>query len=225
MTGIQVGFLIFTFVSPLLFWVLSRHLESLRFAQGICWTFAGALLVAYAGAVATLVRDGIFVPQYALPMQLCDWALFATVVALTFRNQTCFELAYFWGLAGTLQALITPAVDTTTTWRVLGFFVIHSVIPSGVLWLMFEFRMRPQRGAFRRVLLWSEAYVALALAVNALTGANYGFLRNRPANRSLLDLFSDTPWLYIVQINATGLLFFLILDLPWHIARRRAATS
>ena len=223
MPGIQVGFLIFTFLSPLLLWVLSRHLESGRFARGICLIFAASLVAAFAGTVAALIRDGTFVPQYALPMQLCDWALVATVIALTLRSQTCFELAYFWGLSGTVQALITPAMDTTTVWRVLGFFVIHSVIPSGVLWLMFEFKMRPRRGAYLRVFLWSEAYLALALLANAFTGANYGFLTGRPLTPSLLDFFSDTHWLYVLQINITGLLLFLVLDLPWQIARRRAS--
>ena len=224
MPGIQLGFLIFTFLSPLLLWVLSRHLESKRFARGICWVFAGALVAAFAGTVAALIRDDTFVPRYALPMQLCDWALVAAVIALTLRSQTCFELAYFWGLSGTVQALITPAVDTTTTCRVFGFFVIHAVIPSGVLWLMFEFKMRPRSGAYLRVFLWSEAYLALALLANAMTGGNYGFLAGRPATHSLLDFFSDTRWLYVLQINVTGLLFFLVLDLPWQFARRRASS-
>jgi hypothetical integral membrane protein (TIGR02206 family) len=221
MKGIQVGFLIFTFASPVVLWVLSRHLESERFARGICRLFAAALVTAFAGTFILRVREDGFDPRYNLPMHLCDWALIATVVALTFRRQICFELAYFWGLSGTVQALITPAVDTTTVWRILGFFVIHSVIPAGVLWLMFEFKMRPLRGAYLRVFLWSEAYLVAALLVNAMAGANYGFLSERPATRSLLDLFSDTRWLYIVQINLTGLVLFFILDLPWQFVRRR----
>ena len=136
---------------------------------------------------------------------------------------SCFELAYFWGLSGTVQALITPAGDTSTIWRILAFFVIHSVIPAGVLWLMFEFKMRPQRGAFLRVVLWSEVYLLAALFVNRAADANYGFLTHRPPTRSLLDFFSDTPWLYVLQINLTGLLFFLALDLPWQFVRRRDA--
>ena len=223
MAPIQIGFLIFTFLAPLLLWILSRHLESVRFARGICWLFAGALVAAYAGTFVALIRDGAFIPRYALPMQLCDWALVATVIALTLRWQTCFELAYFWGLAGTVQALITPAVDATTACRVFGFFVVHSVIPASVLWLMFEFKMRPLRGAFGRVLIWSEVYLVLALLANAATGANYGFLAGRPTTHSLLDFFSDTHWLYVLEINLTGLLFFLILDLPWQFARRREA--
>jgi hypothetical integral membrane protein (TIGR02206 family) len=222
MQGIHLGFLIFTFASPVLLWVLSRHLESPRFARGICWFFAGSLVAAYGAMIVRLVREESLVPSYALPMQLCDWTFATAVIALTLRRQTFFELTYFWGLAGTLQALITPAVDTSSLDRMITFFIIHSVIPASVFWLVFEFKMRPARGAWLRVLLWSEIYIALALLANAITGGNYGFLSHRPADtRSLLDLFSDTHWLYVLQINLTALFFFFLLDLPWQIARRR----
>jgi hypothetical integral membrane protein (TIGR02206 family) len=217
---IQIGFLIFTFLGPILLWILSRHVDSLRFAKGICWTFALALAGAWAATMVILVRDDALIPRYALPMQLCDWALAATVVALVMRRQLCFELSYFWGLAGTVQALITPALDDTTIFRVVGFFIIHSVIPASVLWLMFEFKMRPRRGAWLRVVLWSQVYLVLALLTNAATGGNYGFLSHRPSIHSMLDFFSDTRWLYILQIDLTGLVFFFILDLPWQFVRR-----
>jgi hypothetical integral membrane protein (TIGR02206 family) len=224
MPGIQLGFLIFTFTGPLLLWILSRHLDSMRFARGICWSFALALTGAWAGMMIIHWRAGDLTLDFALPMQLCDWALAATIVALTLRRQLCFELAYFWGLAGTAQALITPAVDTASIWRIIGFFVIHSLIPASVLWLVFEFKMRPQRGAWLRTVFWSQVYLALALLVNAATGGNYGFLSGRPAVHSMLDFFSDpVGWkrcLYVLEIDLTGLFFFLILDLPWQIARR-----
>ena len=223
MSGIQIGFLIFTFAGPVLLWILSRHVDSVRFANGICRIFALALIGAWAGTIITHWLAGDLTLDFSLPMHLCDWALAATVVALTLRRQLCFELAYFWGLAGTAQALITPAVDTTTIWRIIGFFTVHSVIPASVLWLVFEFKMRPLRGAWLRTVLWSQVYLVLALLVNSATGGNYGFLSHRPAIRSLLDFFSDTHWLYILQIDLTGLSFFLILDLPWQFVRRREA--
>src|SRR2546421_5834435 len=43
-----------------------------------------------------------------IPLNLCDWATVAVFVALVSPGQESFELAYFWGLCGTLQALATP---------------------------------------------------------------------------------------------------------------------
>jgi hypothetical integral membrane protein (TIGR02206 family) len=223
MPGIQIGFLIFTFAGPLLLWILSRHLDSGRFSKGICWFFALAIVSAKVGTTIAVWRECNLTADYALPMHLCDWALFATVAALILRRQTCFELAYFWGLAGTAQALITPALDSAAFWRIFAFFVVHSGIPAGVLWLIFDFKMRPQRGAWLRVVLCSQVYLVCALGVNAASGGNYGFLSARPEVRSMLDFFSDTRWLYVLQIDLTALAFFLILDLPWQIARWKEA--
>jgi len=51
---------------------------------------------------------GKFTAADAMPMQLCDWAMFAVIAALVTRRRGVYELAYFWGLAGTLQAILTP---------------------------------------------------------------------------------------------------------------------
>ncbi len=171
--------------------------------------------------------EGGWTSANALPMHLCDWALFAVIAALLGRSQTCFELAYFWGLCGTVQALLTPAIEPDVTcWRQLGFYVLHAGIVAGVLFLLLVPKMRP-RGLWR-VFVWSEIYLASALAVNAVTGGNYGFLAHRPAQRTLLDLFPDPHWLYVVSINAVALVFFAAFWLPWLLAdrlRKKAAPT
>ena len=105
----------------------------------------------------------------------------------------------------------------------LPFFLVHSIIPASVLWLIFEFRMRPRKGAFWRVMLWSEVYIAAALVANRFSGGNYGFLEGRPSEPSLLDYFSDTKWIYVSQINLTAAAIFAALILPWRLRRRSAA--
>ena len=49
-------------------------------------------------------KNGVVV----MPLHLCDLALFAAVYSLFRHNQIVWELAYFWGLAGTVQAVLTP---------------------------------------------------------------------------------------------------------------------
>lgn len=121
------------------------------------------------------------------------------------------------GLAGTAQALLTPAVASDLFWlRLVGFFFIHAGIVAGVLHLLLTGRFRPEwPRSIVRVAIASEVYLALALAANALTGGNYGFLAHKPPTHSMLDLFSDTHWLYVVEINLTAWLFFAVLYVPW----------
>ena len=227
MSPLQLASLALAFLGPVVLWAMHRRrphpaLER-NFASGIA-ALLGAVFVA--GLVQKFC-EGNFTAQNALPMQLCDWALFAVVAALLARSQTCFELAYFWGLCGTVQALLTPAIETDRAWWLqVGFFLDHAGIVAGVLFLLLVPKMRP-RGLWR-VVLWSEIYLAAALIANALTGGNYGFLAHRPTQRTMLDLFSDTPWLYVAGINGLALVFFAALYLPWLIAdllRKSAAPT
>ena len=207
--------ILFTFLAPLILWVVCRRPDSEHLRKVIRRSLAIALLLFESANFADKIATGAQLDT-ALPMHLCDWALFAVAAALWFRWQLGFELGYFWGLAGTMQALFTPAIEMTEPWwRLFGFFFVHAFIVVSVLHLLLTERCRPQPRSLLRVFACSEIYVAAALLVNAATGGNYGFLAHRPAQATLLDRFSDTPWLYIVQINGLALLFFPALYLPW----------
>ena len=220
MSALQLGFIAFTFGAPPLLWALSRAVRSPRLARAICLTFAWALVLSYVAALVIKFRS----PEGAewettLPMHLCDWAAVITLIALIRRSLSAFELAYCWGLAGTAQALFTPAIEINDNPAVLPFFLVHSIIPASVLWLIFEYKLRPRPGAYLRVMLWSEAYLAAALIANRLSGGNYGFLANRPSNPSVLDFYSDTWWIYVLQMNMTAAVVFALLLLPWKFCR------
>jgi hypothetical integral membrane protein (TIGR02206 family) len=183
-------------------------------------TLAAALVLALLGELVAKISDGTFNLSNALPMQLCDWALFIVSAALWCRWRPGFDIAYFWGLAGTAQALFTPAIASDLPWfRLFGFFFIHAGIVAGVLHLLLTGRFRPEwPHSILRLFLASVSYVVIALAVNTLTGGNYGFLSHKPPTHSMLDLFSDTHWLYVLEINLTGWVFFAVLYLPWAVA-------
>ncbi|MCE9609596.1 MAG: TIGR02206 family membrane protein [Chthoniobacter sp.] len=219
MSLLQLGSLALAFLGPVVLWALHRRRPHPVLERNFACGIAGLLVVVIVAMLVQKAFDGTLTWREALPMQLCDWALFAVVVALLRRSQTCFEVGYFWGLCGTLQALFTPAIGHDLEWwRQVAFFLDHALIVAGVLFLLLVPKMRPQ--GLLRVVLWSEVYLVAALAVNALTGGNYGFLSHRPAQASMLDLFSDTRWLYVAEINAIALVFFAAIWLPWRCVRR-----
>lgn len=159
-----------------------------------------------------------------LPMQLCDWALAVTVVALFTRSERWFELAYFWGLGGTLQAIITPNLRCGfPEFAFISFFITHSGIVAGVLFMILAMRLRPRPWSILRTILWSEVYLACALIANALTGANYGYLSSNPRGASLLDFFPPAGISHVLAINLVAIVFFLVLYLPFFVADRMAA--
>jgi len=216
MHPIQLSALLSTVLLPLAFFAAHRWFRSVVFELGTRRALAVALVVLEVANIGAKFADGTATLEEALPMHLCDWSLAAIAIGLWFRSQTGFELAYFWALAGTFQALLTPAISLSEpAWRLCGFFYSHALIVVGVLHLLLVERLRPWPRSLLRLLLWSEGYLAAALIVNALTGGNYGFLAHRPVQATLLDYFSDTRWLYITQINLVALAFFAALYLPW----------
>jgi len=220
MFWLQASALAFAILVPLALWAAHRRRPYPALERAFAGSLAGLLLVLEAAGIWQKYADGEFTAAIALPMHLCDWTLIAVAVALITRNQTCFEVSYFWGLCGTIQALFTPAIAEEVKFlRQLVFFLDHAAIIAGVLFLLLVPRLRPR--SFLRIFVWSEIYLVTALTVNALTGGNYGFLARRPAQASMLDLFSDTHWLYVAQINLVGLGFFAFAYLPWWLAGRK----
>ena len=227
----QFSSIIFTLITPLILFAACRRRNTKPVRNLARRSLAIGLLMFEIAIVADKIATGGGADT-ALPMQLCDWVLYAVAASLLFRWQPGFELGYFWGLAGTIQALVTPAIALTEApWRLVGFFFSHALIVVSVLHLLITERCRPWPRSLLRVFVWSEIYVVAALLVNAGTGGNYGFLAHRPAQATLLDKFSDPHWLYVAEINALALLFFLTLYLPWHVwdsavkARRRIAPT
>ena len=157
----------------------------------------------------------------ALPMHLCDWASFAVIIALVWRGQLAYELAYLWGLSGTFQAVLTP--DLTETFPnpfFIGFFVDHCGIIVSVLFLTWGLAMRPKPGAVLRACAWSQVYLVCAGGINWLFHTNFGYLSAKPKNGSLLDYFGPWPW-YILTLEAMTFVFFTAFYSPFWFANRR----
>ena len=153
-----------------------------------------------------------------LPMQMCDWAIVVIIVALITARPRWFEVAYFWGVGGTLQAILTPDLHYGfPDFRFFSFFISHSGIVIGVLFLMLTRHLRPYPVSILRAFLWAEFYFVCALLVDLLTGVNYGYLLHRPAAFSLLSYLSDNWAIYLLQFHILAIAFFIVLYLPFAI--------
>jgi hypothetical integral membrane protein (TIGR02206 family) len=159
--------------------------------------------------------------QNSLPFDLCDFTALVATVACWWRLQICVELTYFWGLAGTLQAIITP--DVETPWPHLSFVdyvVEHIGIVVAALFLVVGLRLAPRPGAVLRAFGLTVAYAALVAVIDIVTGADYLFLRAPPQAFSLLQVLGPWPW-YLVSCAGIALVVFFVLDLPFRRGRAR----
>ena len=156
--------------------------------------------------------------QDSLPMHMCDWAAVAAIVALLWRGQVAYQMAYFWGLAGTLQATITPDLKYEfPDIRFLTFFISHGGTLVAVAFLTLGLKMRPWPVSLLRIVLWSNVYLVAAGMVDWLLDENYGYLRAKPHHASLLDHLGPWPW-YILSLEAAAVISFLIYYLPFFVA-------
>ena len=205
-----------TVVLPFVLAAIVWRTKSPRVEKVIIGVLSAVLVLNYVVYLIFIRSRGTAVWQHMLPMQLCDWGMVVVIVAMWTGNQRWFEVAYFWGIGGTLQAVLTPNLPFGfPDWRFISFFTSHCGIIIGVVFLMLTRRYRPYPMSIVRVFLWSEFYFVVTFVTDKLTDFNYGFLLHKPEAFSILSFLSDSWPLYLLQLHGVALLFFLGLYAPF----------
>jgi hypothetical integral membrane protein (TIGR02206 family) len=156
-----------------------------------------------------------------LPLQLCDVAILVAAAALWTRWPLLVEVTYFWALAGTVQALLTPELPQHfPTYPYFQYYVAHGGTVSAALVLVAGLRIAPRPWAVAWVAGITVAFAAFVFAVDEATGADYMFLRQKPSSPTLLDELGPWPW-YIVSATAVAIVLFAVLDAPFRLLQRR----
>jgi hypothetical integral membrane protein (TIGR02206 family) len=200
--------------------IITRRLRSEDFVRAVSFTFAAGLIATWIVWYWLIAARGWISAQTLLPVDLCDWATIATLATLLRPNQRSYELAYFWALSGTLQALVTPELYYDfPDLRFIIFFAFHGGTIAAVLFLTLARGMRPHRSSLPRVVAWSLLYLLSALTVNRLFGANFGYLSAKPTKPSMLDAMGPWPT-YIAELAGVGILYVFVLYAPFFVADR-----
>ncbi len=195
-----------------------------RTTRAICWAMAGMLVinefVTYIHSATVHGVDSFLAND--LPLHLCGVAAYMTAYTLVRPHQLLYELALFWGLAGTVQAIITPNISAGfPSFPFVRFFITHCGIVAGVLYATWGLRMRPRLVGVLYAWLAGNAMAAVLAVLNALTGWNYMFLCAKPEGVAGDSPFfaPGWPW-YILMLEPVALLMFWIFYTPFPIADR-----
>src|SRR5260370_24850065 len=166
-----------TIVLPFALAALVRRTKSQRIVGIIVVGLSAVLILNYLAYLAFIRSRGAVDWRQMLPMQMCDGGIVVVIVAMWTGHQRWFEVAYFWGIGGTLQAVLTPNLRFGfPDWRFISFFTSHFGIIVSVVFLMLTRGYRAYPISIVRVWLWSEFYFVVTFVVDGLTGFNYGFL-------------------------------------------------
>jgi hypothetical integral membrane protein (TIGR02206 family) len=162
----------------------------------------------------------------SVPLQLCDLAELAAAYALWSRRHWAFVLTYYWGLVLSSQALITPDIGTPREGApdfphhlFVTFFTLHVLVVWAAIYLTWGRGMRPRWRDYRFAVIATLAWVAVTLAFNAITGANYGYLNRKPPTASVLDVLGPWPVYLAVEV-AIVLIVWALMTWPWDRMRR-----
>lgn len=163
--------------------------------------------------------------QRHLPLHSCSVGIWLCIPLLLTRNYRLYEVLYFMGIAGALQALLTPAVGP---YGLPHFWPVQSLASHGLLVITLVYMttiegFRPTWMSIWRTLLIVNIYMFAVTGVNYLIGSNYMYTMHKPATASLFDVMGPWPW-YLVAAEFLAVIFFSVLYLPFALADRRPAS-
>jgi hypothetical integral membrane protein (TIGR02206 family) len=199
-----------------------RRLSS-RWSSVLRYTIAFLLLLAETMWHGWHLATGHWSIQTMLPLHLCSVLVWLSAVMLLTKSYRIYEFAYLLGIAGALQAILTPDAGQYgfPHFRFFQVFVSHGSIVTAAVYMTVVAGFRPVPRSFLRIAVIANAYMLAVGGINALIGSNYLFIARKPDTASLLDVLPEWPW-YIIHIEAIGLLSMLILYLPFAIRDLRA---
>lgn len=187
------------------------------------YALAATLIIAEAAWHWWNWATGQWTIQTMLPLHLCSVLVFLSAVMLVTKSYRLYEFAYFLGIAGASQALITPDAGQYgfPHFRFFQVMVSHGSIVTSAVYMTRVMGYRPFPRSMLRIALIGNVYMLLVAGVNTLIGSNYLFIAHKPETASLLDVLPPWPW-YIIHIELLALAFVLLLYLPFAIGDWRA---
>lgn len=156
----------------------------------------------------------------SLPLHLCDISTFLCAIMLINKSYLLYEITYFWGIAGALQAIITPDLGRYAFPHFIffTFFIAHGLIIIICLFLTFVDGYRPKISSVFISIAALNIYAFFIAIFNFLFKTNFLFLCKKPDGASLMDYLGPWPW-YLLSLELLGTILFLICYFPFAFER------
>jgi hypothetical integral membrane protein (TIGR02206 family) len=213
-TSHWIALLIFV-IGVLLLYLLRNWLKGERRSKVVRYGLALVLVLSEVSLNVWYVAEGVYRVKDTLPLELCSISLYFCVFMLLFRSRFLFQIVYFTGIGGALQALLTPVLGYPFPhYRFIEFFIAHITIIIAVLFMVWVEGYRPTLKSIAITMGFLNVMLVIIVGVNYLTGGNYMFLARKPDTASLLDVLGPYPW-YLLSLEAVALVLFLLLYAPF----------
>lgn len=239
--GTDVEFKLFTpahilpvIVMALIIYLIYRYKDLLRDTKldhYIRYTMAFVLIISEMSYYWRLVGNPSLGPNPVehLPIAVCGWvAIFCSYIVIG-KNQTLFDIVYFWLFAGSVFALLTPTVITytgPTRFRYYQFWIEHTATFIAVFYMIFVHKMRPTIKSMIKSYVALIVLCIIAYNANQLigSGANYLFMARPEAAPSILDILPPHFVLRLCIMAAAITALFGVSYLPWYFKDKKEKT-
>lgn len=240
--GTEIEFEIFTLahilpivVMFIMIYLIYRYKDTLRDSKldmSIRYIIAFTLIISEMSYYWRLVGMPSLGPNPVehLPIAVCGWvAIFCSFMVIG-KSQTLFDISYFWLFAGSVFALLTPAVISytgPTRFRYYQFWIEHIGGFIAIFYMIFVHKMRPTMQSM------VKSYVALVImaiiAYNANqiigSGANYLYMARPEAAPSILDILPPNFVLRLIIMAFAITVLFGVAYLPWYLKDKKEFVS
>ncbi len=185
------------------------------------WTRRGiaALLVVQETSLSIWrLSNGSWDAGSSLPLHLCGMGIVLAAILMINRKFLLYELVYFWGLGGAIQALLTPniGVHGYPHYIFFQFFVSHGTLIFASLYMTWIGGMRPTHRSIWKVMGITNIYLVIIAGFNWLTDGNYLFICHKPPTGSIIDMMGPWPW-YVLALEGVAIVSFYIYYAPFAI--------
>ncbi len=120
-----------------------------------------------------------FYLQESLPLYPCRIAIIMAAIGLIWKsNEFAKSIAYFWGIIGSIGALIIPIINYYNFPHITyyTFFIGHYFLLIASLYIILIDEFRVKRKNMKQALIFSFIFAVFAFIANCLFDANYAFL-------------------------------------------------
>jgi hypothetical integral membrane protein (TIGR02206 family) len=193
---------------------LRKSSEKTRIA--VRWTMAIILWIDELSWHIWNLYWGHWTIQTMLPLHICSILIWLAGFMLIYKNYRIYEFAYFIGIGGAIQALLTPdaGIYGFPHYRVFQTMISHGLLIISAIYMTTIEGFRPTWKSFWRIIIGINIYAAIIFPINRILCTNYLFINGKPATASLLDALPAWPY-YIIYMEIIGLIIFFLLYLPF----------
>jgi len=210
-----------TIVVILLFLLLGKRSNSSN--RELLAKIIGSLLIFRALGVHFYWHHlGIWTIESSLPLHLCGLSAILSGVVIFWRKQLAYECLFFWGLSGAFHSLLTPEfTHGMGGFLFIEYYLSHGGIILSSLYLTCLLGMRPRKGSWWKIFLFSQLLLPIIGFINWILDANYMYLCIKPIAKNPF-LIGEWPW-YFLGIELAAILHFFLIYLPfaylYHLAK------